>query len=135
MTARLICFALSLALTGSHLCAQGETPTPLELARKVADKVIRETSFQFAMVPQEPGNTIQVLDFGRAGAMSNGEVWYAVSDLRSAPGSEYFLGVCHTMPVKVWMNGVQVYVSDGRTPGIRKLPTTFTGFLPGCLSP
>jgi unsaturated rhamnogalacturonyl hydrolase len=110
-----ICFALSLAVTGNHLCAQSETPTPLEAVRKVADKVIRETGFQFILAPQEPGNTIQTVDFGRAGATSDGEVWYAVSELRSISGEAFHLGVCHTGPAKVWMNGVQVYAGNSRT--------------------
>ena len=115
MTLWFICCALSAAVTGSPVFARGEAPAPLEVVRKVADKIIRETSFQFALVPQEPGNTIQVVDFGSAGATPDEGVWYAVSELQSDAGGTFDLGVSHTGPVKIWMNGVPVYTGGSST--------------------
>ena len=121
MVLRWMCFALSLTVTVGRLCAQNESPAPLDVVRKVADKVIAETGFQFMLAPQGPGNTVQTVDFGRAGAAPQGEVWYAVSELRSVPGEEFHLGLCHTGPAKVWLNGVQVYAGGSRTTAYQEI--------------
>lgn len=82
---------------------------PVEVARRVADKVIRETSFQFRYRPQRFRDGIQLIDLGFNRAVA------ARGIVRSARDTSLLLGLSHSAGVRIWIDDVSVYAREGRT--------------------
>jgi unsaturated rhamnogalacturonyl hydrolase len=88
--------------------------TPLESVRRVADKVIRETSFQFRVRPQRPSDDIQFVDLGfNRATVGTGIV-------RSAADTAALLGISHSVPAEIWINGASVYAGRLSTSSFRE---------------
>ncbi|MFZ4621510.1 MAG: glycoside hydrolase family 88/105 protein, partial [Bacteroidota bacterium] len=81
--------------------------TPLDVSRRVADKLIRETSFEFTLSVQKPDPFIQTIDWNRL-SPDNGAC-YASSTFLSATDTMIILGVSHPGPLTVFVNGTPVY--------------------------
>jgi unsaturated rhamnogalacturonyl hydrolase len=106
--------AAVLAGGGSGVSGTDRQESPVEVARRVADKVIRETSFQFRYRPQRSGDGIQTIDLGFNRAA------VAQSGVRSAADTSVLLGLSHSTSVHVWIDDVSVYAGEGRTSAFRE---------------
>ena len=107
---------LAAGMSGPGACAFGtdREEAPVDVARRVADKVIRETSFQFRYRPQRFGDGIQLIDVGfNRAATARGVV-------RSALDTSAMLGISHSVPAQIWINDVPVYDGQGQTSTFRE---------------
>ncbi|WP_066405576.1 glycoside hydrolase family 88/105 protein [Flavisolibacter tropicus] len=95
------CFVLSTMLVA-------QDSTALLLAKKVADKVIRETAFELQLVPQEAQLGMQVINF-RHIAPQKGQVAYAFQQAYATGNRAANFGINSSGNVKVWVNKKLVY--------------------------
>ncbi len=89
--------------------------SPLTLVKRVADKIVRETSFGFSLSPQIPSAAVQTLDFAAEFPGRAGTVGYALSYLTSPRDAEVRLGISHRAPLRVWVNDQEVYSGESPT--------------------
>ena len=92
--------------------AQYNADSPIEFSKRVADKIIRETSFEFQIAQQKPSETIQSIDFGIELPGENSGVAYAISYINSKSECEIKLGISHASPLKIWLNDKSIYSSS-----------------------
>ncbi|MDZ7401113.1 MAG: glycoside hydrolase family 88 protein [candidate division KSB1 bacterium] len=93
-------FIILRTLKFSLLLAQ----SPLEVAKKVADKVMRESSFEFELVPQATVLGMQVMDFQQQFGEGVIGIGYALSFILSEKDSSVLFGFSCGNPVKIWLN-------------------------------
>lgn len=93
---------------GGGLNAQDESPV-LEVTRKIADKVVRETSFSYNMVPlsYNAGITRFILQ-GSTPAVP-GDIYYAYANLDAEKEGEGVLGFSFAGHIKVFLNGEELF--------------------------
>lgn len=91
------------------------TDSPIAAAKKVTDKLIRETSFEFSFSQQTPSSTIQSIDFSEEFPRVSDAVCYAVSSISSPYDSNVTLGISHNAPLKIWVNGQLQYSNENGT--------------------
>ena len=104
-------FTILLFLT-AIVSAQYNADSPIEFSKRVADKIIRETSFEFQITQQKPSEAIQSINFGFEFPGENSGVAYAISYINSKSECEIKLGISHASPLKVWLNDKSVYSSS-----------------------
>lgn len=85
--------------------------TALTIAKKVADKVIRETLFEFEPVMQKHILGLQVIDL-RHPALKNGEVAYAYNNAQSLYDTLVNFGISSSEKISVWVNKKLVYKQE-----------------------
>lgn len=102
-----------LAITFTLGFAEGADKKPLEIARAVADKVIRETGFEFEQVFQDNVLGIEVLDFRRTFGESAEGVAYARSSIISEKDTTVLFGVSSSGDMKLWVNQQSVFQRSG----------------------
>jgi rhamnogalacturonyl hydrolase YesR len=89
--------------------------TPLAVVRSVADKVIRESVFEFQLTPQTPVLGVQVVDFRRTLGSGPG-VAYALSYVVSKSDTMVTFGVSSSDAIKIWINDEAVFRHAGSRP-------------------
>ncbi|HEX9653206.1 MAG TPA: hypothetical protein VGA99_05805, partial [bacterium] len=99
------CFISLICLTHS---VAGER-SALEVARAVADKIVRESAFEFELVPQTPVLGIQVVDFRQTFGGDEPGVAYALSYIMSEKDSSVTFGVSSSDAIKIWINDRVVF--------------------------
>ncbi len=82
---------------------------PLESVRKVADKIINETTFEFFTKAQEKEIGLQIVNLPDA---ESNKVLFAHSVINSKQNINATLGLSFTQPVEVCVNGKIVFTSD-----------------------
>ncbi|WEK34869.1 MAG: glycoside hydrolase family 88 protein [Candidatus Pseudobacter hemicellulosilyticus] len=103
--------------TASPALPLSEPPAaPLTLIRTVADKIIRETPFQFQLVL--PANNVDFdfvkhVDLGRTYGLGKPCVAYALSQLESRSDTAFTVQVSHNDGLKIWINDQVVYERSG----------------------
>ncbi len=100
-----------LAITfSSNLNAQESSS--LEVTRRIADKVVRETSFDYNMVPltYNAGITSFVLE-GSTPAVE-GNIYYASAKLSSDQETDGLLGFSFSGHIKVFLNGQELFEGE-----------------------
>ncbi|WP_338877350.1 glycoside hydrolase family 88 protein (plasmid) [Spirosoma sp. SC4-14] len=92
------------------------TDTPLDVIKRIGDKLIRDTPFSYRLVRATPSTTfdgLQAIDFGRTFTLCKPAVAYAYTRL-TAPGNQTrTLQVEHNDGCKIWLNGQLVYEKKG----------------------
>jgi unsaturated rhamnogalacturonyl hydrolase len=90
--------------------------SPLDWAKKVADRVIEDASFDYFYQQQGIATFPQTIDLRD---MRHDGVYYAWSQIEAPEGHKSLLGISSDTPVIIWLNGQQVYHQD--QPGIDQL--------------
>ncbi len=104
--------ALLALFLSSGLSAQENSS--LEVSRKIADKVLGETSFDYRMVPltYNAGITSFVLE-GSTPAVE-GHIYYASAKLHSEQDTDGLLGFSFSGHIKVFLNGQELFEGDSQ---------------------
>lgn len=82
--------------------------TPLESVKKVADKVINESSFTYFPYDKRESALIQTIDFPKKSNNPN-SVLYAYSFLTTDQEMEILIGIYSESSVKIWLDDKLVY--------------------------
>ena len=93
----------------TDLSVRAEFPSPADVAIRVADKVIRETTFEFTVRPQQFKGAVLPVDFGAYATPDGRGLLYARATATCSVDSVVRLGVSHTGPLRVWCNSTEVY--------------------------
>jgi len=103
-------------LAGCHTA--GDQRTPLDIARMVSDKVIRDTKFSFGLVPQQPVLGIQIIDFGRNMSSMPGNAAFAISYLHSDKDTMVRIAMNSSVPTGISVNDQPEINLVGKMPAI-----------------
>lgn len=101
------------------LTAQTAAPvadSPLEVVRRIGDKLIRDTPFKYKLVRANPSvafTGLQVVDFGRTFNLGKPAVAYAYTRLTVAANQTRTIQLEHNDGCKIWLNGQVVYEKKG----------------------
>ncbi|NOZ61058.1 MAG: glycoside hydrolase family 88 protein [Calditrichaeota bacterium] len=104
-------FVASLFFFVSHLFSQ----TPLEIARRVVEKIMRDTNFELELVPQKNVLGLQILDFREGECFNAPRVHFATNSIISKKKKRVLLGISHDAPLKIWINRKLVYENKAGT--------------------
>jgi len=84
--------------------------TPFEVVKKVADKIMNEYSFTYFPYEKRESAFIQTLNFPQKSINANATI-YAFSFLKTDQEKEVLIGISSESPLKIWLNGNQVYLN------------------------
>lgn len=90
------------------LAISAYTQSPLETVKKVADKIIADTRFEYTLVPQQEVLGVQVVD-GRFLSPGSHEFIYAIRTTASKKDTTIRFGINSSAAVKIWINKKLVY--------------------------
>lgn len=98
------------------LTGYGKAQDPLAVIKTVADKIVRETPFQFQLVV--PPNSrdfdfVKHVDLGRTFGLGRPAVAYALSQIECHADTSFTLQVSHNDGLKIWINDKVVYQKAG----------------------
>lgn len=108
---------LFLILFGS---AWAQPVRPIDVALRVADKLIRETSFEFALTIQKRSSLLHSIDWDGLPGSKQGAIYYATSTLTVANDTAVTLGVSHAGPFALFVNGNRIYSNSSQTADVRE---------------
>ncbi len=91
------------------VCAPAQNNSALNIAQRIADRVIGETSFKFITVKQKPALDLQVIDFNSAFKQKKGSIAYALSIISVKEDMNLYFGISYKYPVTVWINDKIVF--------------------------
>ncbi len=95
---------------------QPDNRSPLEIAKAIGDKLVRETSFKYKLTLPTHGNIFneaQSVNFERTFASHGPAVAYAYTELQSVDEMDLVMQVAHKDACKIWLNGKEVYNKKG----------------------
>lgn len=93
----------------SNLVAQ--QADPLSVAKRISERIIKETSFAFEMVEQNPASDVQVIDFKYVPKNKNTKTGFAAAQINLKEEKELRFGISYSSPIKIWVNNSQVFQS------------------------
>lgn len=82
---------------------------PLEVVKKIADKIMEESDFEFDLIPQKTVIGVQVLNFGETLNADPGSAAYALGSIIIKSDSTVKLGINHNSGIKIWINDKKVF--------------------------
>lgn len=100
------------AMISVLLCScfqKSDDRTPLEIVQSVADKIIRETSFDFKLVPQKTVLGIHFVDFRQTFGVETRGIAYALSYVISEKDTIATFGLSSSDAVKIWVDHQLVF--------------------------
>ena len=103
-----------LVLAGNIL-GQNSSIDPLSVARKIADRVINETTFELVTTEQKPALGLQVIDFNKAFEGKDVKYAYSFSSIKVNERMHLKFGISYSSPLEVWVNDKPVFRTDKRT--------------------
>ncbi|MGD8780461.1 MAG: glycoside hydrolase family 88 protein [Ignavibacteria bacterium] len=115
-------------------CVQKEdSRTPSDIVKAVADKILRETVFEFKQVIHKPRLNMQMLDYKNGYGFAGNGVYYSLSNLKCAGDTTLTFGTGYSGVVKIWVNGSPVFEGSNDEPvevkeiayGLFEFPDTF----------
>jgi rhamnogalacturonyl hydrolase YesR len=89
---------------------------PLETVRRIGDKLIRETPFEYRLgvaVPHQKLDRMHFVDFGRTFGLGRAATAYAWTTLRAPGDMSFTLEIEHNDGCRIWLNGEVVYEHAG----------------------
>ncbi|MHB9011644.1 MAG: glycoside hydrolase family 88/105 protein [Ignavibacteriaceae bacterium] len=95
-----------------NLHAQIENSNTHLIARRIADRVIGETTFALTNTELKPVLNIQVIDFSKIFRNKNTNPSFALAKISVQEGSKFNFGISYTEPVKIWIN--KKFVFNGK---------------------
>ena len=94
----------------SFLAANGQSKNEvITTTQKIADKVIRETGFEFQMVPLAYNGGIIWFSLENANGGNPGQVSYAVATMNSLADTVGSLGLSYLGSITLFLNGEEIY--------------------------
>ncbi|MCX6170283.1 MAG: glycoside hydrolase family 88 protein [Ignavibacteriales bacterium] len=102
-------------IISSSLFAQDTKLDPLQIAKRIADRVIRETSFEFTEIEQKPSFDLQVIDFPKAFNDRNTANVYAFAKIIATEKINLMFGISYSEPFKIWINNQLVFQNSRHT--------------------
>jgi unsaturated rhamnogalacturonyl hydrolase len=103
------CFSLGLCKAASF------ESNPLDIAKKIGDKLIKETPFAYRLELASESNLldgIQMVDFGRNFVFSGTTSAYAYTQLNAPENMEMDVQLGHNDSCTIWLNGQLVYQNN-----------------------
>ena len=104
---RSVTIATGLAISAIGLLAQ-EPAEVLETTRKIADKIIRETSFETQLVPLAFNGGITRFTIDHTTLLGNDQAYYAYGRLESEKETSGLLGLSFKGQIKLYLNGSEI---------------------------
>ncbi len=92
-----------------NLQAQRDNSKTLLIARRIANRVIDETTFALTNTKQKPALNIQVIDFPKIFLNKNTYPAYALAKISVQEDSKLNFGISYSEPVKIWINKKLVF--------------------------
>ena len=89
-------------LLAASMCAQSRNP--LITAGRIADQIIRETSFTLTETSQKPADEVQVIDFNSAAEKIRADNIKAAANIIADENKTLQFGVSYNSPVKIVIN-------------------------------
>lgn len=86
--------------------------SPVEIARSITDRIIKDTSFELKHVIQKPQLEIQVIDFKNVFGEKSVGVSYAFSKINSDETRTLQFGLSYSAPLKLWINDKLVFENN-----------------------
>ncbi|MGE5351930.1 MAG: glycoside hydrolase family 88/105 protein [Acidobacteriota bacterium] len=96
-------------LLSSATFAQFLKSDPLDIARRIADRVISETVFELKETELKPDQYLQTLDFPKVFSNNISGKAIAISMIKARKDTTLSYGISYSSPVKVWANHNSVY--------------------------
>ncbi|MGM0473306.1 MAG: glycoside hydrolase family 88/105 protein [Bacteroidota bacterium] len=111
--------------------ARVKQPDPaqvLETTKKIADKVIRETSFDYRLVPMGPNAGIMQVNIDGHGQRATGEggIYYAYGKMGSDRDTSGLLGLSFRGEIVLFLNGSEIF--RGTSPVVKLQEYTYNRF-------
>ena len=109
-------YYLIIFLICTRIFAQPDGRTPMQVAKSIGDKLIRETPFTYKLTLAKPNqlfNDVQVIDFGRTFPITNPAIAYAYTCLSVKEDRIFTMQLDHNDGCKIWLNGKLVYEKNG----------------------
>ncbi|MCG8528921.1 MAG: glycoside hydrolase family 88 protein [Opitutales bacterium] len=91
----------------------------LETAIRVADKIIRDSSFDTKIKEMQPVNGLQVIDFHGYWGSESG-IYYAVSEIEAEESDIYDFGISAKGPIRIWVDKQLVYENESMNSGFSR---------------
>lgn len=100
--------------------ASAQSVRPIDVARRVADKLIRETSFEFALSIDKGRSFFHSIEWNGVQASEQEAVYYAASTLTVTNDTAVLLGLSHAGPFALFVNGNRIYSNSSPTVDVRE---------------
>jgi unsaturated rhamnogalacturonyl hydrolase len=104
---------LGLVFIVSNVAAQQtDSRSPMDIAKAIGDKLIRETSFKYKLTLPSPVklfSEVQAVDFGRTYITDKAAVAYAFTTLQAQKDMLLTMQIAHNDGCKIWLNGMVIY--------------------------
>jgi len=88
---------------------------PLNIAHKIAQRIINETSFELVDVEQKAVLDLQVIDFQKAFNNRNQKSAFAFSIIYVDENQEISYGISFSSPLKIWINDELIFENEKET--------------------
>ena len=88
---------------------------PLIIAKRIADRIINETTFELINEEQKPALGIQVIDFRKAFAGKNEKFALALAKIEVKNEMILHFGISYSSPLKIWINDKLVFQDKSKT--------------------
>jgi len=116
-----LCRLVALSLLVTCMAISACTPeksdrTPIQIAKAVADKVIRESEFSFKLESQGTVQGIELIDFRQSLPYKEGSVAYAYSFIKSHKDTTILFGLSSAGKTSLWLNDAKIAIIKGMTP-------------------
>ncbi|MCX6300254.1 MAG: glycoside hydrolase family 88 protein [Bacteroidetes bacterium] len=108
-------YILFVLLLSTGVMGQTDERTPLQVAKSIGDKLVKETPFNYKLTLAKPNhlfNDIQVIDFARS-ITTTPAVAYAYTCLNVKEDRVFNMQLDHNDGCKIWLNGRLVYEKNG----------------------
>ncbi len=108
-------YILFVLLLSTGVMGQTDERTPLQVAKSIGDKLVKETPFNYKLTLVKPNhlfNDIQVIDFARS-ITTTPAVAYAYTCLNVKEDRVFNMQLDHNDGCKIWLNGRLVYEKNG----------------------
>ncbi|HEX8378581.1 MAG TPA: hypothetical protein VF602_12250, partial [Pedobacter sp.] len=108
-------FLILFQLLNFQLLAQSFKRSPLNTTQLVADKIVRNTPFQYQLTRQpfsQEFSDIKFINFSRTFHTDQRAIAYALSTLDSPADADINLEISHSSGLKIWLNKSLVYQNN-----------------------
>lgn len=109
-------FSIFLVINTTFAFAQAPDNSPLAYAKRIGDKLVRETPFRYRLTVRTANpvlNELHSIDFGRSFVTNRAAVAYAFTHIVAPENMELPLEIEHNDGCKVWLNNELVYEKQG----------------------
>ena len=87
--------------------------SPIDFGKRVATKIIDDTSFEFYTEIQKPSSGLQIINFEQNFSNKSTNVVYAFSKIISGEAEDVLFGVSSSSALEIWINGELFFSGKG----------------------